>query len=391
MLWFVAVCVIPSFLIGWSMTGLMRFLAPGWGLIDRPAARKVHSVPVPLGGGVAVYLGIVIPLIAAQIAVAGLSQTDPAPSWIPGELIPHLKGVASRSGQFWGVIVGATVLMLMGLWDDRFGLSWRVRLAVQLGVAIVLVGPFHVRATVFVAQPWFGMVLTVIWLVLLINALNFLDNMDTLAGGIALIVSLMFAHIMLISTGEPRWFIGGPLLIMAGSVAGFLIHNRPPAKIFLGDAGSTVLGLLLGTFTVLGTFYDAASSSRHVILAPLCILAIPLFDCLSVIAIRLSRGRSPFHADRNHLSHRLVDLGLSKPHAVLTIHFTTLTTGLGALLLYHVRDWTGAALVVAIIGCLFVVITILEMTGREKALVRDGHMSIINGSSGDDPDPPPTV
>ena len=170
----------------------------------------------------------------------------------------------------------------------------------------------------------------------------------------------MFAAIMLTQVGEPRWFVGGCLLLLFGSLGGFLVHNWPPAAIFMGDAGSTFMGLLLASLTLLGTFYDESLGKPHVMLAPLCILAVPLYDFASVMLIRLSEGRSPFHPDKCHFSHRLVELGLSRKYAVLTVHFATLTTGLGALLLYQVPDWNSAFVVVALVACVLAMVAILE-------------------------------
>jgi UDP-GlcNAc:undecaprenyl-phosphate GlcNAc-1-phosphate transferase len=369
MLWFVCACLLPAGLISWAGTWLMRRWAPHWGLVDQPAARKVHVTPTPLGGGVAIYAGVVLPLLLAQLAAWQISRQPSPPSWLPSEFAALLPGVLYRSGQLWSILAAGSLLMAMGLLDDRFGLSWRVRLAVQFLLAIGLVAG-GVRATVFLSQPWIGMALTVIWIVVLINSLNFLDNMDGLAGGIGLVASLLFAQVMLSYTGEPRWLVGGALLVLAGSIAGFLLHNWPPAKIFMGDAGSTFIGLMLATMTVLGTFYEESATQRHVLLAPLCILAIPLYDFCSVMTIRLLSGHSPFQPDRNHFSHRLTDLGLSRKHAVMTVHFATLTTGLGALLLYEVQDWSGAALVIALELCILVIVAILETTGRKRALAQ---------------------
>jgi UDP-GlcNAc:undecaprenyl-phosphate GlcNAc-1-phosphate transferase len=212
-----------------------------------------------------------------------------------------------------------------------------------------------------------GAGLTVCWIVVLINSLNFLDNMDGLCGGIGVVASLLFAWVMLQMTSEPRWLVGGALLVLAGSIAGFLCHNWTPARIFMGDAGSTLIGMLLASMTVLGTFYDPHLPQRHVLLAPILVLAIPLYDFLTVIGIRLRSGKSPFQPDRNHFSHRLTDLGLSRRNAVLTVHFATLTTGLGALLLYQVRDWQAAMLVVSLVLCLLVIVSILEQAGRSNS------------------------
>ncbi len=364
MWWFVCACMVPAFAISWIVTFWMRRVAPKWGLVDQPAARKVHSTPTPLGGGIGIYVGVMLPLLAGYLLIVWLSKQTQLPSWFPPI---SLSGVFERSGQLWAILCAGTVLMVMGLLDDRFGLSWKGRLSVQFLLATALVSG-GIRATLFVDHPAFGVVLTIVWIVVLINSLNFLDNMDGLCGGIGLVASLIFAWIMLELVGQPRWLIGGTLLILAGSIAGFLCHNWPPAKIFMGDAGSTFIGLTLATMTVLGTFYEENVTAHHVLLAPALILAIPLYDFFTVISIRLWNGKSPFHPDRNHFSHRLTDLGLSRKHAVLTVHLATLTTGLGAILLYHVSTWSGAMLVVSLVLCLLVIVAILEQAARIKSM-----------------------
>lgn len=370
---FLFACLLPAFVISWVATWGVRALAPRLGLLDQPAARKVHRTPTPLGGGLAIYLGLLIPLLAAQLLawwVAARGGWDQAPAWLrdsaPADFAALLPGVQQRAGQLWLILGAGTVLVIMGLIDDRWGLPWKPRLTVQVLLAIALVAG-GVRGTFFSSQWWLGDILTVVWIIVLINSLNFLDNMDGLTGGIGLICSLLFAWVMLFSTSQPRWLVAGCLLVLAGSIGGFLCHNWPPARIFMGDAGSTLIGLMLASLTVLGTFYDESTAQPFVLLAPLCILAIPLYDFSTVMTIRILNGKSPFHPDKNHFSHRLTDLGLSKRDAVLTIHFATLTTGLGALLLYHVKDWTGAWLVIALELCMLVVVSILETTARSQS------------------------
>ncbi len=380
MLIFVLACFLTAFVVSAGATAVMRVIAPRVGLIDRPAARKVHTTPTPLGGGVGIVCGFVATMAAAHLSV-WLLATDPTPpEWMPASLQPHLAGVLNRAGLLWKLIGAGVLLAAMGLVDDQRGLSWKVRLAVQFGLAMALVAG-GVQATVFVSQPWVGQMLTVLWIVVLINSFNFLDNMDALSSGIGLIASLMFAVVMLGMVSEPRWFVGGALVALAGSLAGFLCHNWPPARIFMGDAGSTFIGLMLACLTVLGTFYDAGVGSQHVMLAPLCILAIPLYDITSVILIRLSEGRSPFQPDKKHFSHRLTELGLSKRNAVLVVHLVTVTTGLGALLLYRLSDWTGAALVVALVACLLAVVAILETVGRTNINGNGGTAAVIPPSA----------
>lgn len=350
----------------------MKRFAPRWGLIDQPAARKVHREPTPLGGGVGIWAGVLIPVGLAQLVASALIKSDSLFGWlpVPETLTPHLEGVLYRSGQMWAILGCGTLLAIMGLWDDRRNLPWWPRLLVQVFVAGFLVVVMQVRATVFAPLPIVGYALSILWYLVLINSFNFLDNMDGLSSGIALIASLLFSIVMLTGTSEPRWLVGGALLVLAGSLSGFLFfHNWPPAKIFMGDSGSYFIGLLLASLTMLGTYYEhsEAEASRHVILAPLCILAVPLYDISSVIFIRLKQGRSPFHPDKSHFSHRLVELGLRPSRAVLTIYLATLTTGLGGLLLYQVDSWIGALLVALLISCVLAMIGILETAGRRVA------------------------
>jgi UDP-GlcNAc:undecaprenyl-phosphate GlcNAc-1-phosphate transferase len=345
-----------AFLLAVVMTPLVRRAAPALGLIDLPGDRKVHVVPTPRGGGIAIFLGVLIP--ALILPAAGV-----------------LAGVESSPGlrvQLVAIGLGAVVLFLTGLADDRWSLSWKLRLGLQFLVAGCVAGS-GVRATVFVSQPWFGFGLTVLWILVLTNAMNFLDNMDGLSAGIGLIAAVLFASILLLMVERGAWEVALLLLLLAGSLCGFLVWNRPPAAIFMGDCGSNLIGFLLATLTVAGTFYQR-SGSRHVMLAPLCVMAVPLYDFCTVILIRLLQGRSPFHGDKSHVSHRLVDLGLKPVYAVLTVHLMTMMTGACALLLYKVQDWVGAAIVMSVILMVLTVVAILEFVGRSSVGQMQGRL-----------------
>jgi UDP-GlcNAc:undecaprenyl-phosphate GlcNAc-1-phosphate transferase len=230
-----------------------------------------------------------------------------------------------------------------------------------ISAAVVASG---VRATLFLADPWMGGLITVAWCVVLVNSFNFLDNMDGLSPGIGLITSLIFAAMMLSRPDEPRWLVAGFFLVLAGSLMGFLCHNWSPARIFMGDAGSYFLGFTTACMSVLGTYYTQADGKRHAVLAPLCVLAVPLYDTASVIFLRLREGRSPFQPDKRHFSHRLTAMGLTRVQAVLTVHLATLTTGLGGLLLQQVTTWRAALLIVAMVACVILIIAILEAAPR---------------------------
>ena len=162
----------------------------------------------------------------------------------------------------------------------------------------------------------------------------------------------------------PQLFVAGFLLLLTGSLLGFLWHNHAPARIFMGDAGSYFVGFCLACATLSATF-AGEGLPRHAILAPLCVLAVPFYDMLTVIVIRLRQRRSPFEGDKSHFSHRLVELGLSPKQAVWTIYLATATCGLGALLLHQVEAM-GATIVLIMVVCILSMVAILETTGRRN-------------------------
>jgi UDP-GlcNAc:undecaprenyl-phosphate GlcNAc-1-phosphate transferase len=200
-----------------------------------------------------------------------------------------------------------------------------------------------------------------------------LDNMDGLSAGVAAIAAAMLAVVMLSvpvsDNHQPQLFVGGLLLVLTGSLLGFLGHNLPPARLFMGDTGSYLIGYLIAILTLTATF-AGGNLPRHAILAPLCVLAVPIYDTVTVVWIRLRQGRSPFVGDKSHFSHRLVELGMTKPQSVMTIWLTTATCGLGALLLHQVDGW-GALVILLLVGCVLVLVGILETTGRRSKAERN--------------------
>jgi UDP-GlcNAc:undecaprenyl-phosphate GlcNAc-1-phosphate transferase len=370
--WFLCGSILPSFLIAWSATFFVRRWAPGWGLVDRPGVRKVHLTPTAMGGGLAIALGVIVPFAFGQLALWYIAAGG-ASEYVPAIAQSHIDGLLDRSPSLWILLAGAGVLMAVGLIDDLRGLDWRLRMTIQFSVAAVCVATQGWRLTAFIELPWFGSlvstVLSVVWIVAMINSFNMLDNMDGLSAGVAAIAAGLLAAVMLIApdpvTQRPQLFVAGFLLVLMGALFGFLWHNRPPARIFMGDAGSYFVGFCLAIATLLATYAGYQSEAPHAILAPLCVMAVPLYDMTSVIWIRLRAGKSPFAADRNHFSHRLVDLGLTKGQAVLTIYLTTATCGLGALLLHQINLF-GAVVVVSLVICVLLLLAILETTARRK-------------------------
>jgi UDP-GlcNAc:undecaprenyl-phosphate GlcNAc-1-phosphate transferase len=371
---FLAGSLLPSLVIALLATYVVRASASHFGLIDLPNERKVHTTPTPRGGGLAVWCGVVGMFAIAQLMLWYATNSGSGESIIPEFAKRHLAGASAKAGELWTLLAAGTVLMLLGLADDRRGLSWQIRLAVEFAVAAACVWLVpNLRLTAFIPFPLVTEALSVLWIVVLINAFNMLDNMDGLSAGVAAIAAAILAAVMLMSpdpqTGQPQLFKAGLLLVLVGALVGFLWHNRPPATIFMGDSGAYFIGFMIAAATLLASYTGYNSPQRHAILAPILVMAVPLYDMATVIAIRLKNGKSPFAADKNHFSHRLVDLGLTKPQAVLTIYLTTATCGLGALLLHRV-DATGAVLIILLIGCVLGLIAILENTAR-RTIRRD--------------------
>jgi len=372
-LWIMFGAMLPSMLVAWLATFAVRWLAPRWGLLDHPGQRKVHQSPMPLGGGLAIALGLLLPFALGQLLLIYTMRVPAAALWLPESVRVHLPGLWERSSGLWVLLSGATVLMIVGLVDDRRSLDWRIRLTVQFLVAAVCVLTQGWRLTAFIdlsGLSWLvSVVLSVVWIVALINSFNMLDNMDGLSAGVGAIAAGILAAVLLTApdpmTQRPQLFVAGFLLVLAGSLLGFLFHNSAPARIFMGDAGSYFVGFCIAVATLLATYAGYQSAAPHAILAPVCVMAVPLYDMLTVLWIRLRAGQSPFAADKNHFSHRLVELGLSKTQAVLTIYLTTATCGLGALLLHQV-DALGAFVILLIVGCVLLLIAILETTARRK-------------------------
>jgi len=348
-----------SFCISLLLTYLARRVAPRFGLVDVPNARKVHEVPTPLGGGLAILCAVLIPVLGG-LGLSAVVAAGWAPPWLPPELIEEADGIVAKLSTIIFILGGAVCIALMGLADDMKGLSPVVKLLVQAAVALCLVLR-NIRITIFIESPILCGAITILWIVAITNAFNLLDNMDGLCAGVALIVSTIF---LAVAVQTHQLFVASFLLALMGALCGFLVFNFHPASIFMGDSGSLLVGYLLGVLTVVFTFYKE-SHPLFPVVVPILIMAVPIFDTVTVVAIRLHHGVSPFQADRNHLSHRLVALGMSPREAVLTIYLTTFCVGVAATLLYHTTPVGTVILFVQALAILFVVL-LLERAGRRS-------------------------
>lgn len=354
-----ALVFVSAFAVSALLVPVIRRISLAVGFVDHPDARKVHRSPMPLGGGVAIFLAVLLPAAAGIAAALVLSQGG-RPSWLSPAIWQHVGGVLRVAPRMALVMGGGLVVLVIGLIDDRRPLPVALRLVIQMAVALVL-WLAGVRVTVFVGSSVFSAVVTVLWITVVTNAFNFLDNMDGLSAGVAAISGAIF---LAVAVGAGQFFVSTSLLCLIGGTLGFLIYNFPPARIFMGDAGSNFIGYLLGVLTAMLTFY-AQGGTLFRVLAPLVILALPLYDFTSVVLIRLAHGESPFKADKRHFSHRLAALGLSTRQVVLTIYLVTFSLGVSATLLFSVTA-AGAVTILVQVLVMIAVIWILERAGSRR-------------------------
>jgi len=365
--------MLPSLLVAWAMGFAVRKHAAQWGLLDVPdEGHKGHDRAVPLGGGVAIAVAVLFTFFCISVLLS-VAAGD-ASFWEPPEIVrKHIPGVMSQLTKLWTILGAAALLMVVGLIDDIRGLSWPIRLGCQLAVAIAVVWRNDWDMSLFLPGEVLSQAIAVLWIVALVNAFNMLDNMDGLSAGVAAICAAALATVLVIApdpqTGQPQLFVIGFLLVLIGALVGFLIHNTPPAKLFMGDAGSYFIGFCLGIATMQATYTDYHGGRPHAVLAPLCIMAVPLYDMASVIAIRLWNRQSPFRADRRHFSHRLVDARFSKTQAVAIIYMITAATGVAALFLHRV-GLTGAVVIFGVVVGALVMLAVVERAARRSSASR---------------------
>jgi UDP-GlcNAc:undecaprenyl-phosphate/decaprenyl-phosphate GlcNAc-1-phosphate transferase len=322
---------------------LVRTLARLWGVLDAPAARKVHAVATPLLGGAAVY--------AAFAATVLFNFTFSL----------NLKGVA----------LGATIIVAVGVLDDILDLPARAKLAGQVTATAVAMTYGVVLDTVPTAWPGsyvVNVILTLLWFLTVTNAVQFLDGMDGLAAGLGAVAALFFA-LAALQTNQPYlMFLAAPLV---GACLGFLPYNfrfGRPATIFLGDAGAGFIGFTLAGLAVMG---DWAENDFIGLLTPVLILAVPLFDIAFVGTVRVVTGKVHSFGEwlaytaKDHIHHRFEALGLTRTETVLLIYFIAATLGVSAMLL---KDATKHAAVLLLIqaGCVLAIIAVLEGVARGR-------------------------
>jgi UDP-GlcNAc:undecaprenyl-phosphate/decaprenyl-phosphate GlcNAc-1-phosphate transferase len=309
-----------AFLTTLVLLPLWRIWCERAGLVDDPGHRKIHSTPTPLAGGLAVLSGLLLPLLAA-IVVLSLNGGRIASE----ELLTY--GLSKRSLQLAAIALGAVAMAILGLLDDQHELKPLMKFSGQFFIAL-MVAAAGVRITLFIPNVLFSYAITILWLLTVINAFNFMDNMNGLCAGLGAIGAGLFA---IVAALHGQYLVGLIAFLTCGALLGFLPHNFPNARAFLGDSGSHLVGYLLAVLAILPHFYRQDQSRRLAVLTPLLVLAVPLLDLAWVVILRLRNGQPFYMGDTNHLSHRLVRSGLNRTVAVMLIWL--LAAGIGALAL----------------------------------------------------------
>jgi UDP-GlcNAc:undecaprenyl-phosphate GlcNAc-1-phosphate transferase len=325
-----------SFGLSWLTTRLVRRVAPRVGFVDKPGGRKIHDNPKPLGGGIGILAGIGLPMITGLVLLR-----TPMVHQIDRRVDPaYVSGAIEQTPLAVGLLATMGVMHALGLADDRRAMGPYTKLLIQLSAIGAFVVVFDCRGLTVLDRyglgRWPSVAVTVLWIGMVTNAFNFLDNMDGLSAGVAAVCTTAF---LIAALSIQQWFVAATLALLLGSLLGFLWFNFPPATIFMGDSGSLLIGLVLGVMTVRTTYLPRGtpwSDGWWAVFAPVVVLAVPLYDLIVVSTIRLLRGKSPFVGDTNHFSHRLVARGMSRRTAVLCLYLISAATSVAAILLPHV-------------------------------------------------------
>jgi UDP-N-acetylmuramyl pentapeptide phosphotransferase/UDP-N-acetylglucosamine-1-phosphate transferase len=330
----------------------IRTLARRVGWLDQPGERRVHTVPVPRLGGVALFFGFCVALCVSFVLPVNRFQVE-----IERILL---------------LVLGATIVVGVMVFDDIIGIRPLPKLLLQLGAAAVVVLPRLRDASHGIVIEQFNapfadtvhlqlavaLGFTLLWIVGMMNSLNWADGIDGLAGTITLVAGLvLFAHTYLRPSGDPQFTISLLAIALVGAVLGFLPFNWHPARIIMGDCGSMFLGFALATISIIGGAKIATA---------LLALGIPILDMAWLIVYRLINGRTPWTADRGHLHHRLLDAGLSQPQVVLCFGALTAAFGVLALALPSRGDKLAAMLVMGLVLMALITLLALRQSARAK-------------------------
>lgn len=330
----IAVILLPmvvALVISFLSTPIVKSFACKLGAIDVPKdERRMHKVPIPRMGGLAIFLGFIISVLLFV------------------EIDDQMKGI----------LLGSVIIVVMGIIDDITPLRASLKFVVQILAALIpiyygvqitcITNPNLLSDNPYWNFGWLSVPITVIWIVGLTNAVNLIDGLDGLAIGVSSISALTMLAIAIL-VAEPQ--VAVIMAALVGACIGFMPYNMNPAKIFMGDTGSTFLGYILACITIQGLFKFYAVISFVV---PFLILGLPIFDTMFAIIRRISHGQNPMAPDRSHVHHRLIDMGLNQKQAVATLYVISAILGLSAVVL--TTSGEGRAMLLFLVLCIVAVV-----------------------------------
>ena len=309
---YVVLALLVALVVSFLASPLVKNFAYKVGAIDVPKdARRMHKTPIPRLGGLAIFLGFMISVI----------------------LFVPIRG--DREMQ--SILLGAVIIVVLGVVDDIMALPAMLKFVVQIVAALIpamngVVVQAVSNPNIFSDNPywvlgWLSIPVTVLWIVAVTNSVNLIDGLDGLANGVSAISATTVLVISLIASEAQVALV---MAALVGASVGFMPYNQNPAKMFMGDTGATFLGYILATMSIQGLFKFYAVISFVV---PFLILGLPIFDTAFAFTRRIAHGQSPMHADRSHIHHRLIDLGLNQKQAVATLYVISAILGLSAVVL----------------------------------------------------------
>ena len=324
------VAFVAALAVSAALTPLARRVALAADLVAAVRPDRLHREARPYGGGLAIADTLLL-VVGGAWLLASWMPADRLPGWLPGGA--H-EALVARGPLLVRLGVGALVFFIIGLVDDRYRLAAAAKLMLQLAAAALVVVGLGIRATVWLTVPGAAEAASLLWIVAVVNAYNMLDHADGLAAAVALVALVaLAAGQMLVG----QWFVPGLALAAAGAMGGFLVHNFPPAKLFMGDAGSHLVGYLLAVLTMAAQYYfPEGGTSPLVVFVPLAILAVPLFDMVCVVVSRVAQGACPVTGDAtSHLGHRMLARGAGPRAVVEFAAGLAAVTGGASVLMYR--------------------------------------------------------
>ncbi|WP_297997025.1 MraY family glycosyltransferase [uncultured Oscillibacter sp.] len=310
---YVALALLTALVVSFLMTPVVKTFAYKVGAVDVPKdARRMHKVPIPRLGGLAIFIGFMVSVLI-------------------------LGGIRGGNGQMQSILLGSVIIVVLGVVDDIMALPAMLKFVVQIAAALipalngVVIQAFSNPNIFSDSLYWvlgpLSVPFTVLWIVAITNAVNLIDGLDGLANGVSAISATTMLVIALLASEAQVAIV---MAALVGACVGFMPYNLNPAKMFMGDTGATFLGYILATMSIQGLFKFYAVISFAV---PFLILGLPIFDTTFAFIRRLAHGQSPMHADRGHIHHRLIDMGLNQKQAVATLYVISAMLGLSAVVL----------------------------------------------------------